>query len=1118
MAIYHLSARVISRGAGRSVVAAAAYRAATRLEDARTGLAHDFTRKDHVLHAEVLLPDGAPSVWADRSTLWNAVEASEKRKDAQLAREVEFALPRELSQAEGIALARDFVREQFVARGMVADLCVHAPLGEDGEAKPHAHVLLTLRQVGPEGFGAKQRAWNSTTLLQTWRERWAELANERLAQLGHDVRIDHRSLAAQGIPLEPQHKVGLAGMRRAARGEAAERRAEHDAIARRNGARLLAEPERALEILTHQQSTFTRQDLARLVARYTAGADQFAGVMAKVEASPELVRLGRDGRWQERLTTRAMLETERRLERDALALAGGAGHRVWASGRRAAALETRGAGIALSGEQEAALERMLEARDLVAVVGTAGAGKSTLLASARAAWEQEGLMVRGAALSGIAAENLETGSSIPSRTIASLEHGWGQGRGALTARDVLVVDEAGLVGSRQLGRVLAHAREAGAKVVLVGDAEQLQAIEAGAAFRAVVERVGAAEVTEVRRQREGWQREATGELATGRTAAALERYEAAGVVREHGTAEEARAALVAGWMEARQGRGTEGGHGDSTDASAAPSQVMLAHTRADVADLNARARVALREAGTLAGEEHRLETARGLQDFAVGERVMFLRNERSLGVKNGTLGTLVRIEGVSANGSDARLAVRLDGKEGIGTGREVSFQLRDYGELAPGYATTVHKAQGVTVNRAHVLATPGMDRHMAYVALTRHREEVTVHWSREEHASREHLVRALSRERAKDTSLDYGPGKEGRSLQPTQDQDQDQAQAKSAEGYAERRGLLPLMLESEIVVARPEAARRAGEGPDRTADKQPRPLLAAHRDPEGRDSLGRGTTPEEVAAAAGRDPAVLREVQDRGRWLALAYRDPGKAAGKLVTLLREEGGDLRAASRRLQEARPEALGALRGRDGLFAGSAAKGKRVAALEAVRGVPGSLAREASVRERAEEAYVAAVEVQRGRDAVEVPGLSRAAWAAVEAVERAQGLQQREAANQSGAQGYWAGVSSTGVGSAAVAEAWRREVLARPEVARELRAMVEAAERRLGREGAREAERSAGTASAADDLRRREGLSRVGRVVSVSRDGPLAVDAQERAQTRKREAEQQRLGIRRGQGMGM
>lgn len=1095
------------------MVAAAAYRSASRLPDERTGVSHDFTSKAGVVHAEVLLPEGAPSAWSDRGTLWNAVEAGERRKDAQLAREVEFALPRELSQAEGVALAQDFVRRHFVSRGMVADLCVHAPMGEDGEVKPHAHVLLTLRRAGPEGFGPKERDWNKTALLRDWREGWADLANARLAELGHDVRIDHRSLAAQGIGLEPQHKVGPAGMRRAARGEAAERRAEHDAITRRNGERLLAEPEWALEILTRQQSTFTRHDLARLVARHTDGTDQFAEVLAKVEASSELVRLGRDGRGQERLTTWAMLKTERRLERDALALAGAAGHRVGVSGRRAATLEAQRVGIILSSEQETALARVLEARDLVAVVGTAGAGKSTLLASARAAWEREGLTVRGAALSGIAAENLETGSSIPSRTIASLEHAWERGRDALTSRDVLVVDEAGLVGSRQLGRVLAHAREAGAKVVLVGDAEQLQAIEAGAAFRAVVERVGAAEVTEVRRQREGWQREATGELATGRTAAALDRYEAAGMVREHGTAEEARAALVAGWMEARQGRE------DSGEVSA-PSQVMLAHTRADVTDLNARARSALREVGTLAGEDHRLETARGPQDFAAGERVMFLRNERSLGVKNGTLGTLVRIEGVAADGTDARLAVRLDGREGVGSGREVTFQLRDYGELAPGYASTVHKAQGVTVDRAHVLATPGMDRHMAYVALTRHRDAVALHWSREEHGGREHLVRALSRERAKDTSIDYGIVEDRAFTRPTAEQARERAVA----SYAERRGLYPLAPASGIVVERPEAARHGGEAPGMGDEGHSRPLLAAHHDPAGRDSLGRGTTAAEVTAAETRDPAVRQAVQDRQRWLAEAYRDPGAAGQRLEALLREEGGDRREAARRLK-AEPEALGPLRGREGLFAGAAPKQERAVARSAVNSVRFTLRDEAEARQKAGARYVAAVEGQRGRDAVEVPGLSGRAWAALEAVERvrdaerARGEAEKPVRASRDVELYWASLGAPKPEQSAVmAEAWRREVVGRPEIHAELRAVMAAAEKRLGWEVARQAEKDRDAQPAAAPHRAREGLGAIGRVGTVVRDGEGAVSALEHAQERQRQAERQRLGVQRGQGMGM
>src|SRR3954464_113846 len=203
--------RVISRSSGRSAVAAAAYRSASALLDEREARTHDFSHKTDVVHSEILLPDGAPEHWSDRSVLWNAVEASEKRKDAQLAREVEFALPRELSREEGVALARDFVQRELVPRGMVADLNVHWPMDAQGEAKPHAHVMLTMRELGPEGFGLKVSAWNSVAELQVWREAWSTMANERLAGLGHEARIDHRSFKDQGIKLEPQNKIGPAG-------------------------------------------------------------------------------------------------------------------------------------------------------------------------------------------------------------------------------------------------------------------------------------------------------------------------------------------------------------------------------------------------------------------------------------------------------------------------------------------------------------------------------------------------------------------------------------------------------------------------------------------------------------------------------------------------------------------------------------------------------------------------------------------------------------------------------------------------------------------------------------------------------------------------------------------
>ncbi|MBN8904892.1 MAG: Ti-type conjugative transfer relaxase TraA [Rhodospirillales bacterium] len=797
MAIYHFSAKVIGRSGGRSAIASAAYRAGERLHDDKLDRDHDYTEKAGVVHREIMLPEGAPTRWADRGTLWNEVEAGEKRRDAQLARDIEISLPRELGKAEAIRLAQDFVREQFVDFGMVADLNVHWTQARDGGEQPHAHVMLSMREVlpGREGheeegaFGKKVVAWNDRALLGEWRERWAELANARLLELGHDIRIDHRSYIDQGIDLEPQHKIGPAGVRREDREQDAERAAEHRDIARRNGDKLHDEPEIALRTLTQQHSTFTRQELARFVDRHTDGAEQFASVMAKVEAAPELVRLGQDGRGRDRFTTREMLDTEQRMERAAGALADRDGHRVLqAAGWRAARAAERN-GVTLEEEQRAAFRHVTSGPDLSLVVGYAGSGKSTMLGVARAAWEAEGYQVRGLALSGIAAEGLEKGAGIASRTIASLEYAWKAERDAITSKDVLVIDEAGMIGSRQMERVLSAAGKAGAKVVLIGDPEQLQAIEAGAAFRALAERHGAAEITTVRRQHEEWQRDATRELATGRTEQALERYAAAGMVVASDTRAEARAALVAGWDTARQKRPEE-------------SRVILAYTRDDVRDLNELARAQLRAAGELRTPDQVVQTERGARAFAAGDRIMFQRNERGLGgdgrgrdgvaVKNGTLGTVLEV----ASGGE-RLTVRLDGPE-KGSGREVTFYTRDYAHIDHGYAATVHKAQGVTVDRAHVLATPHMDRHAAYVGLTRHRDGVELHYAREDFADAAKLARVLSRERAKDTSLDYS------------DRDGDELVRR----YAERRGLDPLRPESEIVVRTPERqAERATEVP-----------------------------------------------------------------------------------------------------------------------------------------------------------------------------------------------------------------------------------------------------------------------------------------------------------------
>ncbi|QUD89843.1 Ti-type conjugative transfer relaxase TraA [Phenylobacterium montanum] len=728
MAIYHFSAKVISRACGASAVAAAAYRSASRLRDARLDRSHDFSSKAGVVHSEVMLPDGAPEEWSDREALWNAVEAAEVRRDAQLAREIEFAIPREMEKADGIELARDFVQREFVDRGMVADLNVHWDIGADGLAKPHAHVMLTMRSADEEGFGAKVRDWNRTALVEHWREAWADHVNERLAELDIDARIDHRSLQAQGIELEPQHKIGPAAQRMADEGLEADRLDEHREIARSNGERIVKDPRLALDAITRQQATFTERDLAMFIHRHSDGLEQFNEAMGAVHASPDLVALGHDGRGLDRFTSREMLEVEERLIRSSSLMAERERHGVSDRDRERALAQAEARGLSLSGEQKDAFEHLTQAKDLGVVVGYAGTGKSAMLGIAREAWESAGYEVHGLALSGIAAENLESGSGIASRTIASLEYAWAQGRDQLSSGDVLVVDEAGMIGSRQMERVLSAAQDAGAKVVLVGDPEQLQAIEAGAAFRAIAERHPHVEITEIRRQQEAWQREATRQLATGRTAEALEAFDAHGRVHVAETRVQAREDLVDRW---------------DADRTAAPDQsrIILAHTNDDVRELNLLARNRFHQAAAL-GLDVEVLTERGDRSFAAGDRVMFLKNDRGLGVKNGMLGEVIEV-------SPSRMSVHLD------AGRDVAFDLKDYNQVDHGYAATIHKAQGVTVDRTHVLATPGIDRHGAYVALSRHRGQVDLHYGRDDFESHDRLARTLGRERAKDMATDF---------------------------------------------------------------------------------------------------------------------------------------------------------------------------------------------------------------------------------------------------------------------------------------------------------------------------------------------------------------------------
>ena len=212
MAIYHLSVKTISRSAGRSATAAAAYRAGVEITDERTGEIHDYTRKGGVESAAIILPDDAPEWARDRAQLWNAAEQAEKRKNSTVAREFEIALPAELSPAEREKLAHDFARELVKRHGCAADVAIHAPGKEGDNRNHHAHILLSTRRLEADGFGEKTRELDDQktgkVIVTEWRERFAQLQNERLREAGHTVQVDHRSHAERGLDAEPSQHLG----------------------------------------------------------------------------------------------------------------------------------------------------------------------------------------------------------------------------------------------------------------------------------------------------------------------------------------------------------------------------------------------------------------------------------------------------------------------------------------------------------------------------------------------------------------------------------------------------------------------------------------------------------------------------------------------------------------------------------------------------------------------------------------------------------------------------------------------------------------------------------------------------------------------------------------------
>ena len=523
------------------------------------------------------------------------------------------------------------------------------------------------------------------------------------------------------------------------------------------------DPQKALALVKRYHAAFTPAMMERNLKQAIPHEPTRKELINDILQSNDVIKIGeRNG--TNIYATQDMIDIEKRMVDIAHSMAQNkthsfnkhAVHRAVYSLNAKLAKETNGK-ASLSKEQINALRHITNDKQLSLLVGVAGAGKTTIMEGAKNAFEAEGYRVRGAAPSGIAAAGLKD-IGMNASTLHSLEARMRLAQemmdnnagkplspkqnafiqsAMLTSKDVLIVDEAGMVSAKQMANVIEMCKQSGAKLVLVGDPAQLQSVEAGAAFRTLLERNESASLTEVRRQTSDWQREATVNLSQGNVDDALNVYEKNNCINMSKTRENAKAALVADYMKSQ---------GKSSDTS----RLVLAYTRKDVAALNDMIKAEMLKYGRVSSDQTEVsltlkngdEVEHEKQSFAVGDRIMFRENNRDMGVMNGSFGTLETLR-------HGRFHVRLD------NGNTVKFSPHEYNAFQLGYAATVHKSQGVTVDETFVLATPHFDRHTSYVALSRHKHSTNLYASHKDFKSKDRLHSSLGKHGEKLSTLDF---------------------------------------------------------------------------------------------------------------------------------------------------------------------------------------------------------------------------------------------------------------------------------------------------------------------------------------------------------------------------
>ncbi len=794
MAIYHYHAGFVSRSTGRSAVQCAAYITGSQLEESRRDITADYrNRSSDIIFSATLAPEHAPSHMKTLE-VWNTLETYEDhyanlhyltaatqekyKASAQLAQTVVVALPKELTPEVWKELVVDFTKERFVERGLVVTMAIH-----NDEGNPHAHLMISRRSVTENGEWSvrKDREIVTKTALVESRKLWAEKVNHYLQREGLEARIDHRSNTDMGILFEPSRHEGWYAHKLEIHGIRSRIIEENQEIKAHNKENLGLKPEVILKELTTKHATFSTLDLSRNIQKRIGDDPKLAAYIYEASLNQAiLVGTSLDG--QARYTSQSYLELEQQAFSGIQDLMGRTSK---LSIDQKYVEQSLNNNYSYTNDEQRQAIAKCSSNDLCQVlIGRAGSGKTTTMKAVVELHQQAGFEVVGLTLAATAADTLGKDANCSAETIAfytdkwraleiSRQEFWSLHPSSeharivkrlralegyeLTDKHLVIVDEAGMVGTAQWKEILEQVQKAGAKLIAVGDNHQFKAIDAGDFFRKFKEEAQAknhvSELSQILRQKQDWMKQATQNLAELKTYQALSDYEQKGHLIKTESLDVSE--IASAYLKHRHEKPEH-------------SQLLLAYTRAECQKLNDEVRILLKNEGKISSEEITINN----RHFAVGDEIVFLANDRCKNircfdpennstndflVRNGTrakISHIAKIEPLrkpylSKEDPVYRLFVDIDKQT------SATFLTNKYSDIDHSYALTLHKAQGQTVDWSMVVASPYMDAHATYVALTRHRQEVTVFYDTKTFGDFKGLQRSLSRISNKDLSIDY---------------------------------------------------------------------------------------------------------------------------------------------------------------------------------------------------------------------------------------------------------------------------------------------------------------------------------------------------------------------------